>query len=457
VTLRGPISAIALPLLISCAKTPAFADGGASSSGGPAAGASVRISLARRTERAGTWGLNYWMWAPTYGDNVTGTENQVEGLAPRFLRVGGHNNDNNSPDPFDGAQLDRAVSYARAVGAELILQAPLLADERGAAPTAATAAAMVTDANVTKGYGIKYFSLGNEPDLYAVQEPTRPNFSAHDYCVSARAFTLAMKAVDPTIQIVGPDLSWMYQPGNDWLTPILTECGDRFDVVSIHRYPFAPADSFAASAAVDASNFQSVIEHVRGILRTTGQGDKPLAITETNVTYDGSPEKSTLDASPGTVPAALWAADMLGTSLGEGLWTTLFWSISEGWTLGLITPPPHAERPAYHALRLFAEHFGPTLVDVTETTNGVRAFASRAAGDTITSIIVVNWNQIDENTTFDITGTAAPLRPVTFTLRARTVSAVEIPDDGPPAAWSYGELEHIAQTGPQPISADPPP
>ena len=31
------------------------------------------------------------------------------------------------------------------------------------------------------------------------------------YCASATAYAAAMKAADPTIKVVGPDLSWKYQ------------------------------------------------------------------------------------------------------------------------------------------------------------------------------------------------------------------------------------------------------
>ena len=168
------------------------------------------------------------MWSPTYGDDVAGTETLVAALKPSFMRVGGYNNDANIPDPFDDGQLDTMVAYARAIGAEPILQVPVLGDTAGQQPTAATAAQMVTYANVTKGYGIKYFSVGNEPDIYDQQAsataPSRPGYTAADTCATITSFVAAMKAVDPTIKIVGPDLSWKYQAGNganDWLTPIL--------------------------------------------------------------------------------------------------------------------------------------------------------------------------------------------------------------------------------------------
>ncbi len=97
------------------------------------------------------------MWSPTYGDDIAGTENQIAPLGFELMRIGGYNNDANTPDPFNDAQLDEAVAYARAIGAEPIVQVPLIADTQMMPPTATTAADMVSYANVTKSYGISTF------------------------------------------------------------------------------------------------------------------------------------------------------------------------------------------------------------------------------------------------------------------------------------------------------------
>ena len=438
-------------------------DGG--NDAGPAAGALV-VSAATRTPRTTTWSVNYWQWMPSYGDDVTGTDALMAPLKVGTMRVGGYNNDANTPDPFDGAAFDHAVAYARAIGAEPIIQVPLLADTTGQPPTAATAAGMVTYANVTKGYGLKYFSLGNEPDLYSSQgglaDATMPaiaGFSPANYCTTATAYVAAMKAVDPTIKIVGPDLSWKYQAGtsNDWLTPILTSCGNLFDVVAIHRYPFEAMQATRASAAADAAQFRTTIASVRGILTATGQGTKPLAITEMNVAYDAT--SCVLDASPGTVGSALWLADGLGTAIDLGLWTSAVWDISDtdAWSLGLIGPAPgHVPRPEYYAYALYAEHVGPETLQITSAPAGVSAHASRAAADDATEIIVVNWNESAATLAFSVTGLAAVPAPATLVLPAVSMAAVEIPDQGAPTVWSYGESQRARGAGPEVLSAGSP-
>ena len=430
--------------------------------------ANVVISAVTRTPRTTTWSVNYWQWAPTYGSYVAGTESLVAAVTPSFIRVGGYNNDANIPDVFNEGQMDALIAYATAIGAQPIIQVPLLADTNGQPPTADGAAAMVLYANVTKDYGVRYFSIGNEPDLYATQglpsdasKPAIPSYGPSDYCATARAYVSAMKAVDPTILIVGPDLAWKYQAesgANDWLPPILQGCGDLFDVVSIHRYPFNAAQASLSAAATDAAKFRAVITSVQGILQATGYGQKPLALTEMNVAYDAT--TCGLDASPGTVGSALWLADSLGTSMGLGLWTSAIWNISdpENWSLGFIgETSAHQPRPEYYAYLFYAQHVGPTLLGVTSAPAGVSVYASRNAADNATEVILVNWNTTTQPVAIQVTGLpSSPISP-TFQLPAVSLAAFELADTGAITAWVYGEAQRVSALGPAVLTPGTPP
>jgi hypothetical protein len=428
---------------------------------------SISAAPATRTARTTSWSVNYWQWSPSFGDQIPGTEAQVAAVTPRYLRVGGYNNDANTPDTFDNAKLDAMVTYARAIGAEPILQVPhLAADSSGTPATPANAAAMVQYANVTKSYGIKYFSVGNEPDLYDSAglpsdstKPAIPNYTPAQYCASVTAYVTAMKAVDPKIKIVGPDLSWKYQAGGDvstdWLTPILQMCGDEFDVIAIHRYPFEAKMATLSAAAHDPVSFRQVMTSVLGILQTTGQGAKPLAVTEMNVAYDNT-TGCVLGATPGTVGSALWMADILGSAIELNLWTSAVWNISDSddWSLGLIgLPPGHLARPSYYAYALYAAHVGPKLLpSVSGLPAGVSAYATRNAADNTTALIVVNWNTAPVALSFQVTGLATAPAPPTYRLAGVSMAAIEIQDSGNATAWVYGEDERQAAVGPQTIS-----
>ncbi|HVV53435.1 MAG TPA: hypothetical protein VHO06_27505, partial [Polyangia bacterium] len=443
------------------AAPPAGADGAAGAGGSPVTVTPVVVSTATRTPRTTTWSVNYWTWMPSFGDDVTGTETLVAALGPSYMRVGGYNNDANTPDPFDDAQMDAMVAYARAIGAQPIVQVPLLADTAGNPPTPDTAAAMVQYAK-TQGYGIQYYSIGNEPDIYDTPgQPSWPamiGYTPEDYCAAVTADVAAMKAVDPTIKIVGPDLSWKYQAGGgpsvDWLTPILETCGDAFDIVSIHRYPFEAAMATLPAAAADPAQFRQVMTSVRGILQETGQGEKPLALTEMNAAYDAT--GCVLGASPGTVGSALWMADILGSAIDLGLWTSAVWDVSDDddWSLGLIgLPPAHQPRPEYYAYLLYAQHVGPTVLAAPSgLPGGVSAYASRNAADDATEIVVVNWNAAPVALSFQVTGLTVPPTAPTYLFPAASLAAVEITDTSKSSAWIYGEAERRAAVGPQAIA-----
>jgi hypothetical protein len=459
-----------LPALIAVALGCAACDagsssegaGGAANTGGAGSGGTsgqpsvsegtLTIATARRTPlRKGVLGLNYWLWSPTWGDNVAGTEAFAERLHPGLLRVGGHNNDSNDPDPFNEDELDQAVAYAKAIGAEPLLQVPVLADVDGAPPSAETAAAMVKYANITREHGVKYFSIGNEPDLYPDQEAGMSAYTASDYCATVSAFVPAMLAVDPSIQIVGPDLSWKYQTGSqDWLTPILSDCGDLFDIISVHRYAVAPEQANSAQALSDAARFRAVITDLKAKIARSPRGERPLAFTETNITYNGDPAMPMFDASPGTLIAGLWAADALGVALESDVWSFDFWSIREGWTLGLIDSEKKP-RPAYHALGLFADHFGDSSVPVTSAPKDVHAYASRNAEDDATLAIVVNFTHSLQKLTVEVAELPS-LVSARFELPPLSVSALELPDDGQASGFVYSSTEHASGSSPAPIA-----
>lgn len=439
--------------------------GGADEAGGSggAALSPVLISAKVRTPITTTRSINYWMWSPTYGDDIAGTEALVAPLGFELMRIGGYNNDANTPDPFDDAQTDAAVAYARAIGAEPILQVPLIGDTLGMPPTATTAADMVSYANVTKRYGLKYFSIGNEPDLYATQgslsdmaAPAYPNYAPEDYCASAKADVAAMKSVDPSIQIVGPDLAYKYTAAQDWLSPVLQQCGDLFDIVAIHRYPFPAAMATLGAAQADVTQFKNAIAAVRGLMSAAGHPDAPLAVTEMNIDYDALPTQNVPAAVAGSLPSALWVADILGASQELELRTTALWDTSddEGYQLGLIgVPPTHTPRPEYYAYQLFAKHAGATRLELTSSPKGVNVYPMRNAGDDLTQVIVVNWNRAAQVLQFQVTDLAgASPAPATFTVPGLSLTALDIPDVGDARAETYGYTEHAAASGPTPLA-----
>jgi hypothetical protein len=115
--------------------------------------------------------------------------------------------------------------------------------------------------------GIKYWEVGNEPygngyygggDSwecdYGVPYPytnytreANPQLSPAAYGQAVKAFSIAMKAVDPTIRVGAfsstppADYSWDYisgvNNGQHWTPLVLAQCGSNIDFVIVHWYP----------------------------------------------------------------------------------------------------------------------------------------------------------------------------------------------------------------------------
>ena len=178
-----------------------------------------------------------------------------------------------------------------------------------------------------------------------------------------------------------------------------------------------------------------------------GKGDAPLAITETNITWDGDPATSDLDASPGTFFAGLWGADTFGVALEKGVWSYAFWSISEGWTLGFLNGK--TPRPIYHMIKMYADHFGDNTISVTDKPEGFSVYAGRNPEDDGTVLMVLNKTDTPSEQVIRVNKSDSTINDVTHLFPEYAISAVVIPDDGEPSVFTYEAADEDA--GPQQV------
>lgn len=390
------------------------------------------------------FGQNYWNWVRQWGGAaLVGTSEQVATLGVQLLRAGGINNDNNNFDveylpqsePFNEKRLDEFVAYARAIGAEPLLQLPVLRATDGSMASAATAVEMIQYANQTQNYGLRFFSIGNEPDMYVESGAQPAGFGAYQACEIFADYAQAIRAHVPDAVIVGPDLAWKFHDGaNDWLSPFLSACATHVDVVAVHRYPFESHLATDTAAFADVVNFRQTLQRIRAKMAANGAGDKPLAITEANVGYSAAQEKNT--ASPGTYGAALWTADIMGAALEEGLWNLSFWHISDSlsqqeWSLGFY----HGDqpRPAAHAYKLVSDAFRTAMFTVSGATDEVSVYAGSNAGRN--SILAINKTQ--EPIQLTIVG-ISPAQQI-LKLAARSMATGAVSDSGGMEIMYYEE------------------
>ena len=191
-------------------------------------------------------------------------------------------------------------------------------------------------ANNTKGYGVKYWEVGNEvygngeygasfeTDLHGDHSPTA-------YGANVAQYVSAMKAKDATIK-VGAVLT---APGQfpdgqspDWNTNVLAQCGGVIDFVIVHWYPQEPgseSDSFLLDAP--ASQIATMVAKLRALISQYAGANAAhvqIFVTETNsVAYN--PGKQTVG-----LVNALFIADDYATWLEQGVANVDIWTLHNG-------------------------------------------------------------------------------------------------------------------------------
>lgn len=128
---------------------------------------------------------------------------------------------------YNDMDFDEYISICNNVGAEPMVVVNILSYKYENGPTyeqlKETAVEWVRYANISKGYNVKRWALGNEVDHHS------DIISQEEYKALYSDFATAMKEVDPTIWI-GPGLL-----GN-WHADLLNHDPDNIDFICIHNY-----------------------------------------------------------------------------------------------------------------------------------------------------------------------------------------------------------------------------
>jgi Glycosyl hydrolases family 39 len=262
--------------------------------------------------------------------------------------------------------------------------------------TPAQAAALVKYVNMDRQYHVRYWAIGNEPNLYgaALKLP----YDTPQFNKDWRAMALAMKAVDPSIKLVGPEISqYTEQPvqnpkdssGLDWMSEFLKVNGDLVDIVSFHRYPY-PHGNTAPPATIgelhqNTYEWDKIIAALRDEIHLTTGHDLPIAITEFNSHYT---KVTGGEATPDSFYNAVWMADVLGRMMKSRVFMAGQWMLAAqadqgGW--GLIGNGGLS--PGYYVYQLY-KMFGDEQIYSSSDDPDVSIYAAKRADGTLTVIII---------------------------------------------------------------------
>ena len=281
------------------------------------------------------------------------------------------------------------------------------------------AAAWVYYANKVKGYGIKYWEINNEISGY--WEIGGP-LGAKDYAQRAIEFIEAMKAVDPTIEVIvtggcPPDewshhydtkryieafLEYFYQKGRSHLV----------DIVGMHWYPYWQNDN-EATALSRATLWDEWLPEIKNWINLYTPQPNKVKISLSEYSSGGA------TANTCKLMEALFTVDWLLCFIKNGGDMTNKWDVFNGLSIGPDgTYGDHAfmengqlsgeysryayqPRSSYWALytlyHLFSSSSTNTLVETNSNQPLLRVYANKRT-DKVLSIIVVNKDPYEDYT-----------------------------------------------------------
>ena len=336
------------------------------------------------------FGTNYGPWVSLRPETLPLA---YDSSLPLIRYPGGEWGDANKLQSY---QIDQLVDLARKMDAEPYIHV------RFRDSTPAEAAATVRYANLERGYAIQYWSIGNEPSLY---EGRGLAWDAERFSHTWREFAAAMRAVDPSILLIGPEIhQWAGRSdvdpkdsvGRDWLRTFLQINGDIVDIVSIHRYPFpnnaerTPATADALRA--NAQEWTQIIRRLRDVIRSETGRDLPVAITEMNSHWSQAVSGA---ATPDSHLSAIWLGDVLGRLILERVDMVAHFLLVSGAESGFGILQRYGPRPAYYTYQMYKQ-FGDQLHFAATDDPLVTVYAASRADGAMTVLLI---NLKDEEVT----------------------------------------------------------
>ena len=333
--------------------------------------------------------ISPYVYGANYGPWVTVTvemQPYAEKSGITYLRFpGGEWGDQNN---LTELQIDRFVAYAQNLGAEPKINV------RMPGGTPEEAAELVRYANIEKGYKIRYWSIGNEPNLYTnMYEP----FDTVRYNRVWREMATAMRAVDPEIMLIGPGTSQYTgtdadpkdENGLDWMREFLIANGDMVDIVGIHRYPFPESMTGATQTIADlrenTQEWDHIIPTLRATIRELTGKDLPVAVSEINSDWTHATGG---DSTTDSYYNAIWWGDVLGRLMTQKVDIVAYFlltSPASGGGYGLLAR--YEPRPTYFTYQIY-QKFGEELLYSSSDIEHVSVYAAKREDGALTIILI---------------------------------------------------------------------
>ncbi len=398
--------------------------------------------------------LNTAVWDNAFTD--TQTLSALNAVNVRFLRFpGGSTSDDYNWQTGDLVEegtgagpttFDEFAASALAIGAQVVITTNY------GTGTPQEAADWVTYSNVTKGYGFKYWEVGNE--CYGTWEDDQQSVPHDGYTYATRAvqYIQAMKAVDPTIKIgVVADASEdSYANGttrsvtnpvtgvaHSGFTPVMLatmkSLGVLPDFVIYHNYAQNPGNENDAALLQYSLSWTGFATTLRGIVNdyvgAAAGANIELLCTENNSVSTNPGKQST------SLVNALFMADSVGSLMQTEFNSLVWWDLHNGpgtggnnssslygWRLygdygiengdttslqgSTINLAPHDPYPTYYVQKLLT-HFargGDKVVSATSSSTLLTTYAAARQNGSLSLLVINKSPTTTYSANFAVTG-----------------------------------------------------
>ena len=328
-------------------------------------------------------GTNLW-----YGDPAPAVWAYTEAARTRVIRIGGHAYDKTVPSD---ETLIAWVKKIRAHGAEPIIQV-----SQYQPPEKAAALVKLFNKRRAAGAPIRVWNIGNEPWLQGGRgdfEPVAAKIAAYFKPIAS-----AMKAVDSSIKIFGPDecgyFPKVYEPlfgGDADITGKVPGKNYSYcDGLSWHRYPQTDVEPGLA----EINDFRERMEQVRALVDRVNAQHKRRgsnAVEWSLGEFNAKGGKQVHTFGNGQMFGAVYGYSMLYGAAYSASWSMFESSGNRGKTdFGGFDGASFTPRASYWHQRMFAESFTGLTIAATSPRENILIFAAQDKKRSRVSVMLLN-------------------------------------------------------------------
>ena len=344
-------------------------------------------------------------WDPSLPDSVWPI---VGRSRAKIVRIGGIQQDNS---PFDNSTLLHQVDEIRSAGAEPLIQVSRF-------QSAQAAANMVHFVNVQNGRKVKFWSIGNEPDL---------NFKGTDDQLAAsvggyiKSIAPAMRDVDASIYIIAPSMAFWTQTkyfdllgGADDITG--TDSKGRFFVngIDIHRYGFGSSYNRSNVISEMHSGFPGIatlllnrVKFANQMHNRSGSSALTWSLTEFNISFANPSPNNVSGIGTCSFLNGQFFAEYFKTGMADGFHDLDTWSIyqdgggCDGGDLGYLGGGTMTPRSSYYHFQMISQYLLPAGAAYLSATSS-NSLVSPLSTISSTNIAVMILNEDTVDHTFSV-------------------------------------------------------